>query len=147
MSTRFVWFLIWSWTTVSWTTAAWAKTITIPRGSINESQFLNELVARFPDWLPPKSSAGPPRFRAESNDQTITLVVPDEANEAEVQAVIAAHVPRPRAPRLDYDTLEAHVRALEDKVQRVEAAVGLAQTHTTPDRLRSSPSPGPSPSP
>jgi hypothetical protein len=108
----------------SWAPGAWAKTIKIPKGSINVNQLHDELLERFSTWRGTQQADGSfrdPVLRVEHTDQEIILTVPDNADEAAIQSMVASHVPRPRATGPAQDPL----KVLEQRVSRLEALVGL----------------------
>lgn len=106
----------------SWPSPAWAKTIKISKGSINVNQLHDELLAQFPTWKGtprPQGGYANPLLYVEHTDQEIRLAVPDDADEAAVQAVVAAHVPRSRVNHPPAPT------TVEERLKRLEAAMGL----------------------
>lgn len=90
------------------------------------SQLHDELLAAFPDWVT-VTPGGERVARAalKSADQAITLDVPDEADEAAVAAVVAAHDPA-AAPMFqgEYVASAAQVDAIT--ARRIRAAIGGA---------------------
>lgn len=115
--------------------AAWAKTLRLPKGSIEADQLRDELVVRFPAWRGTQRPDGVfinPSLRVEYTDQEIRLDVPDDADEATIQAIVAAHVPRPRNPARAGDGKEARVvlrtaetAMLEERVSEIETRLGI----------------------
>ena len=103
-----------------WAGEASAKVLKIPKRSIDANQLHDELLVKFPVWrgtqLPDGTFTDPP-LRVEHTDQEIRLTLPDEADKAAVQAVIAAHTPKPRKD----------VRALRKSAKRKLKDVGLTQ--------------------
>lgn len=105
--------------------AAWAKTLRLPKGSIEADQLQDELVARFPAWRGTQRPDGVfinPSLRVEYTDQEIRLDVPDDADEAAIQAIVAAHMPRPRNPARGGD---AETAMLEERVSEIETRLGI----------------------
>ena len=81
-----------------WMPVAWAKTMAVPKGTINVNQLHDELLARFPVWQgtqQPDGTFTDSLLRVEHTDREIRLTVPEDADEAAVQAVIRAHTPKP----------------------------------------------------
>ena len=106
--------------------AAWAKTLRIPKGSMEAAQLQNEFLVRFPEWRGTQRPDGifvNPLLRVEYTDQEIRLDVPDNADEAAVQAIIAAHVPGKR--RAKDDGREAATMTMQERVADIEARLGI----------------------
>jgi len=109
-----------------WMTVAWAKTVKIPKGSIDPNQLHDELLARFPAWHGTQRPDGifiNPSLRIEYTDQEIRLDVPDNADEAAIQAIIAAHIPGKR--RAKDDGREAATMTMQERVADIEARLGI----------------------
>jgi len=108
--------------------AAWAKTLKVAKGSMQVNQLHEELLVRFPAWrgtLQPDGSFTDPLLQVESTDQEIRLTVPDTANEASVQAVIAAHKPKPKIDKAAEERAKDPTSmTLEDRVKRLEILLG-----------------------
>lgn len=101
-------------------TTAWAKSKDVPRGTIEVGQLHEELLARFPQWQGTKRADGKftnPTLQVESNGSKVLLTLPEDADEAAVQAVIAAHTPTPSKRKTP--------TTLEDRVARVEQILGI----------------------
>ncbi|MBI3615561.1 MAG: hypothetical protein HY211_03475, partial [Candidatus Omnitrophica bacterium] len=83
-----------------WMTAtpgAYAKTLKFSRGGAHVDQLHDELLSAFPAWKgtqQPDGSYERPLLSVESTPAEILLTVPDEAPEAAVRQVVAAHVPK-----------------------------------------------------
>ncbi len=126
--------LVWAWTSI-----AWAKTVKIPKGSIEVNQLHDELLARFQEWRGTKQADGTyvkPLLRVEHTDQEIRLAVPDDADEAAVQAVVAAHTPRPRrtAAGSAPNGSETAIRELEKRIEQLESRVNTREPQDTRGR-------------
>ena len=105
--------------------SAWAKTLRVPKGSKDPGQLHEELLARFPQWRgepKPDGAFTNPRLRVEYTDQEVRLEMPDEADGAAVQAVIAAHVPRQRKANA---AKKSATMTMQERMDRVEQALGL----------------------
>ena len=103
-----------------WTPVVWAKTLTVAKGTMHVNQLHDELLTRFPVWRgtqQPDGSFLDPLLRVEHTTQEIRLSVPDTADEAAVQAVITAHVPKP--PK--------DVKALRKSAKKKLKDLGLTQ--------------------
>ena len=111
------------------TTSVWAKTIKIPKGAIDVNQLHDELLSRFPAWRGaqrPNGTFVDPLLRVEHTDREILFTMPETADDAEVRAVIAAHVPTPRdgsAPTAAPGEVPA--ASLEQRVERLEDMLGV----------------------
>jgi len=103
-----------------WVGEASAKVLKIPKGSMDVNQLHDELLAKFPAWrgtqLPDGTFTDPP-LRVEYTDQEIMLMVPDNADETAMQAVIKAHTPKARKD----------VKALRKSAKKKLKDVGLTQ--------------------
>ncbi len=100
--------------------AAWAKTIHLPKGTINVNQLHDELLAKFPAWRGTQQSDGSftdPLLRVEYTDQEIRLTGPEDADEAAVQAVVKTHKPKP--PK--------DLKAIHQSAKKKLKALGLTQ--------------------
>lgn len=114
----------------SWMAPAWAKTLKIPKRSINATQLHDDLLDRFPEWRgreQPNGTFTDPLLRVEFTDEEITLTIPDEADEAIVQSVVASHVPGRRADKAAGRVPPPSPLALEERVRQLEAALGLQE--------------------
>ena len=81
-----------------WPSPVWAKTLRVPKGTIQVNQLHDELLTRFPEWRgtrQPDGTYADPLLGVEHTAQEITLRVPEDTPEASVQAVITAHAPKP----------------------------------------------------
>ena len=110
----------------AWATPAWAKTMKIPKGTINVSQLQEELLVRFPQWRgapQPDGSFSDPLLRLEYNEQEIRLDIPDQADDAAVQAVVRAHVPGPRKAK--GRAKSSSTTTMQERMDRVEQTLGL----------------------
>lgn len=104
----------------SWTPVAWAKMVKVPRGRIDVNQLHDELLQRFPAWKGTSQADGTftnPLLGVESTDEEIRLALPENADEAAVQTVIAAHAPKARKD----------VKALRKSAKKKLKDVGLTQ--------------------
>ena len=103
----------------------WAKEIKIPKGSINVNQLHNELLDRFPGWRGMPQADGAflhPLLGVEHTAEEILLTVPDDANEAAIQSVVAAHTPQ--LPVAAKNAQQSSDITLEERVSRLERLVG-----------------------
>lgn len=112
-----------------WSVPVAAKTIKVANGSVDVNQLHEELLDRFPAWhgtRQPDGSYADPLLHVEYTDEEIELTVPDGANEAAIQAVVAAHVPQ---PDVDEDAAlraqDPSTMSLEERVTRLEALLDL----------------------
>jgi hypothetical protein len=104
----------------SWSTAAWAKTVKVPKGTIDVNQLHDELLQRFPAWKGTSQADGTftnPLLQVESTDEEIRLTLPDSADEAAMHAVIDAHAPKARKD----------AKALRKSAKKKLKDVGLTQ--------------------
>jgi len=114
----------------SWATVAWAKTVKVSKGSKNANQLHDELLARFPEWRGTQKPDGTfvnPLLRVEHTDQEITLTVPDDAPDGQLQAVINAHVPKPsreEMKRAKANSAKAKLKALGLTDEELDALFG-----------------------
>ena len=102
------------------TSVAWAKTITVPKRSMDVNQLHDELLQRFPQWRgTPQADGGfrNPLLQVESTDEEIRLTLPDDADEGAVQAAINAHTPKPRKD----------IKALRNSAKKKLKGLGLTQ--------------------
>lgn len=112
-----------------WAAPVSAKTLKVPKGSIDVNQLHEELLDRFPAWhgtRQPDGSYEDPALYVEYTDEEIELTVPESASEAAIQAVVAAHRPR---PDVDEDAVlraqDPSTMTLEERVARLEALTDL----------------------
>ena len=108
---------------------AWAKTLTIPKGSIQVNQLHEELLSAFPAWRGTPQADGTlvnPLLQVESTEQEIRLTVPDTTPEAAVQAVVAAHKPTPKRDKAaEEKAKQPSSLTLEERVKRIEVILGI----------------------
>jgi len=77
------------------------KTLPVRKENVNVNQLHDELLAAFPEWRgtpQPDGSFKDPLLKVESSSEEIFLTIPEEAGEASVQQVVAAHLPAPARP-------------------------------------------------
>lgn len=116
-----------------WCLPCEAKTITVPKTGKNENQLHEELLAAFPQWAPLAQPDGfkvdPGLLRVESTATEVRLTVPDDADEAAVQAVVAAHTPRPRraAAGAAPNGSDAAIRELEQRIEQLESRLNTRE--------------------
>ena len=81
-----------------WSTSAWAKTIKIPKGTVSVNQLHDELLTKVPAWRgtpQPNGTFVNPLLQVEFSNDDVTLTVPDQTDEAVVQAMVKTHKPKP----------------------------------------------------
>lgn len=107
-------------------TPAWAKTVKISKGTINATQLHEELLARFPQWRgtpQPDGSLADPLLQLGYNKQEIILMIPDDADEAAIHAVVAAHIPK--AKKAKKRANRQATMTLEERVSEIETQLGM----------------------
>lgn len=104
--------------------AAWAKTLKIPKGTIQVNQLHDELLAAFPAWRgtsQPDGGFADPLLRVESTEQDIRLTIPDTTPDALVQAVINAHKPQSKRDKAaEAKAKDPSTLTVEERVKRLE---------------------------
>lgn len=81
------------------TTVVEATQLIVPKDNMDENQLHEEILAAIPQCQPivqpDGSKVDPGLCRVESTETEIRLTVPDEIGDRTVQALLAAHVPKP----------------------------------------------------
>ena len=75
-----------------------AKTLVYDKSTKNPNQLHEEILDSFPEWRGtslPNGTFRDPLIQLESNELSIILTVPDNADEARIKAIVNSHVSNP----------------------------------------------------
>ena len=96
------------------------KTLTFTKPN-NLSQLHDEILTALPALQP---ASGVPVIRVEGRGEQIALYVPDNADEAAIAAVVAAHVARPQPTAPNFRAL---MNVVETKIDALDGATTAVQ--------------------
>lgn len=85
------------------------KSLTFPKA--HGAALVDDLFAAFPEWvmIDPETGERSTDVQISGDGATLTLTVPDDADEATIAAVVNAHTPPQEAPIVDLDALRAEL--------------------------------------